>query len=466
MRRILALAVPVGLAGAWLAGPDAPPAHADPGTRFEDFQGPDDHNSVTTSRTWSIDVRPGTSWLEVTLARPESLRPGGEVGIFNQDAVTWYNANPPFLEQDTSDWFTRLTWPPGALNGRTRIEITESTDTFSDVSRGGLRGAPARRPGDFYTWPSTTVDYHPGIAEAAAWAATESQSVDGLPPGEHGAVQRWMAYVTQVIPIAFVIYPFGRETAAGAWNARAGDPWGQANVFASGLRSLGFPTCVGTLSRPIGDATPWLDGIYNSLGKAPWVGVWSDDTGRFIPIDLRARHYGFLASNVQVGNYLEDFADDRFLVDCDDPGADFDLALSRHEYERPPDTRQRVRTRRLEDGGNATFICQDVLAPYGPGPVTGVPAGGAPAPERLLASHPFRHVLSLALRLDRPGRGTITVHDVTGRLVATPAADRRFAAGESFLRWLPGDAPAGVYFVNARLDDGRRFTARAVRSAP
>jgi len=443
----------------------ATPSRAGSGTRFEDFQGADDHNSVTTTRIWTIDIRPGTTWLEFTFPRPEALPSGGEVGVFHQETTTWYLTSPPHAGEDRSEWYTRLTWPPGTLNGKTRVEIREETDSSSDVARGGLHAEPVRRPGDWYTWPSPTIPWVAGIDEAVRWAAETSEWEDGLPSGEHGVVQRWMAYVNEAIDVSLVIPIWAPESAASAWSAGVSDPWGQADVFASGLRALGFPTCVGTLMRPDSDGSILADRVFNAMGVAPWVGVWSDGLG-FLPVDLRARHYGFLASNVQVGNYLEDFQHVRWLVDSDDPTARYEGDESRHEYERPPATGHRVRTRRLDDGGEDTFICQDVPGHHAPGTVTGVPANRPVTDEALLASHPFRHVMSLALRLDRGGRATVSVFDVAGRRVACLADARVVSAGENFFRWLPEAATAGLYLVEARLDDGRRFTARAVRTGP
>ncbi|HEX7878608.1 MAG TPA: transglutaminase-like domain-containing protein [Candidatus Eisenbacteria bacterium] len=462
MRVILPASPPLALMLlAILAAPT--PGLAGQGTRFEDFQGPDDHNSVTTMRTWTIELRPGTDWLEVTLPRPEALSPGGDVGVFNQETTTWYLSSPPHVEEDRSEWYTRLTWPPGALNGGARVEIREETDSSSDVTRGGLHAEPVRRPGDWYTSPSLTIPWVAGIDEAVRWAAETSQWDDGLPFGEHGVVQRWMAYVNEAIDVRLVISIWAPENAASAWNAGLSDPWGQADVFASGLRALGFPTCVGTLMRPDGEYVNLADRAFNLMGVAPWVGVWCDGLG-FLPVDLRARHYGFLASNVQVGNYVEDFQHLRWIVDSNDPTARVEFDDSRHEYERPPSTRQRVRTRRIDDGGIDTFICQDTPGHHAPGPVTAVPDTPASRGELLIASHPFRQVLSLALRLDRGGEVTVTVFDVAGRRVALLADARAVAAGETFFRWLPDTSPAGVYFVQARLDDGRSFTARAVRA--
>jgi hypothetical protein len=99
--------------------------------------------------------------------------------------------------------------------------------------------------------------------------------------------------------------------------------------------------------------------------------------------------------------------------------------------------------------------------------VLGPPAAAAVEEERpvqnglrILARNPVRNEGAIRVRLDRAGPLTVGVYDVAGRCIAT-LRDGTVAAGEHTLRWLPGDSPAGVYYVRA--ESGGRTAARALQ---
>ena len=442
-------------------------ATAGPGTRFEDVRGAHDSNIITTTLVFQIDFSPGTNWCELTLPRAESLGPGDEIAVFNQQATTTYSSYPAHHWEDRYEWFTRLTWPPGSIGSHSRILVTVQCQSTADVSVQGLNHDLSRRSGEYYTHESPTIDFDPGIREVVEWIDATSSTTPGLPPGEHGVVQRWMAYVEQNIEVSRSIPAFVYSSAASwAWSSGYTDAWGQVNVLASGLRTLDFPVAVGTAFRLARSGEPALsmqDEFNGLIGLSPWAGVWSDGLNRFVPLDLRARQYGYLSAQHQVMNYVEDMVHLRVLVDAADPSATRVVVDADRSQSNSGTSYPRVRIRRLDDGGSAVFTCHDVTGTHAPGPVSGVPAAGG-GREYLLASHPFHHALSLSLWLETASQATVTVHDVAGRWVATVADHRSVSAGENFFRWLPDGAPAGVYFLRARLDDGRRFVARAVRS--
>ena len=172
------------------------------GTRFEDLRGTYDSNSMTTTLVYEIDIDPGTSWCELTLPRAESFGAGGEIAVFTQQATTWYSSIPPHTGEDRSEWFTRLTWPPGTLSSHSRILVTVQCHSTADVWVSGLNHDLSRRPGDYYTHETPTIDFDPGIREVIEWIDATSGTTPGLPPGEHGVVQRGMAYVEQNIEVS------------------------------------------------------------------------------------------------------------------------------------------------------------------------------------------------------------------------------------------------------------------------
>ncbi len=67
---------------------------------------------------------------------------------------------------------------------------------------------------------------------------------------------------------------------------------------------------------------------------------------------------------------------------------------------------------------------------------------------RVVAADPVCAEARIRVHLGRAGDLTVSVFDLAGRLVAT-LYDGAAEAGEHSLRWEPGPAPAGVYFVRA-----------------
>jgi len=96
-------------------------------------------------------------------------------------------------------------------------------------------------------------------------------------------------------------------------------------------------------------------------------------------------------------------------------------------------------------------------------PVVDVPRSAAVlgfAIERM-APNPLRAgaAIDLALRLDGERGLTVDLFDLAGRRVASRAPER-VAAGVQYLRWSPGVAEAGLYFLSVRSDRGERLGTR------
>jgi len=103
-----------------------------------------------------------------------------------------------------------------------------------------------------------------------------------------------------------------------------------------------------------------------------------------------------------------------------------------------------------------------------------VPTAGvertAPAIEMSLrppVPNPMRDETSLSFTLARASHVRLTVHDVGGRVVATPA-EGRYEPGEHSVRWNGRDhdgreCPNGVYWASLASEDGRRLSRRIVR---
>jgi hypothetical protein len=128
----------------------------------------------------------------------------------------------------------------------------------------------------------------------------------------------------------------------------------------------------------------------------------------------------------------------------------------------------RIRVRRLDDGfgDDDIMFCNEVTGLHAPGGTTGVlePDSIGADELRLLVTSPFHEALSASVIAARPARVTVEVFDVQGRRMACLAEDRAIGAGESFFRWLPGDAPPGVYFVRvAAKERPWARTGKAVR---
>jgi hypothetical protein len=108
-----------------------------------------------------------------------------------------------------------------------------------------------------------------------------------------------------------------------------------------------------------------------------------------------------------------------------------------------------------------------LTAPFSP--PTGVAAGERPQPAIRLASHPnpFLDRTAVFLDLPAPGRGTLRVYDVAGRLVRT-LTDGRMPRGRSTFAWDGRDARGsgvspGVYLVRLE-SDVARATRKVVRT--
>jgi hypothetical protein len=91
------------------------------------------------------------------------------------------------------------------------------------------------------------------------------------------------------------------------------------------------------------------------------------------------------------------------------------------------------------------------------GDVTAVPRSPAPAPALHVFPNPFNPTTTVVFTLERPGVVTLTVHDVSGRLVRTLSRDR-YGAGEHAVRWdgrndTGAGVASGVYFARCRVAD-------------
>jgi len=93
---------------------------------------------------------------------------------------------------------------------------------------------------------------------------------------------------------------------------------------------------------------------------------------------------------------------------------------------------------------------------------TGVEDGPAPAGGLLSIAgpNPAEGAVSLELNLSSSARTVVSVHDLFGRLVATPV-DGLLSAGSHSVSWSPTGAPAGVYLVRA-VSGSSTDTARLV----
>ena len=59
--------------------------------------------------------------------------------------------------------------------------------------------------------------------------------------------------------------------------------------------------------------------------------------------------------------------------------------------------------------------------------------------------NPFRTVTRIAFELSAPAEATLQVYDVSGRLVATPLADKQLPAGGHRVEFDSGRLGSGVY---------------------
>lgn len=102
------------------------------------------------------------------------------------------------------------------------------------------------------------------------------------------------------------------------------------------------------------------------------------------------------------------------------------------------------------------------------GATTSVPPVGSPEPRPLVRPNPFRATTEVRFQLDRSGPLTVTVHDVSGRLVRTLVREVLLPAGPARLEWdgrddAGAEARGGVYFCRVKTDGGETVTRVVMR---
>lgn len=434
-----------------------------PATNFVDVRNGSDQNHLTLEESWTIEFPSNPGRLEFYLRRPESLDYGGELAFFRQYPQIWYECFPPADIEDRSEWYTRLVWLPGSLAGRTRLTIDERIEAERYTETPGIANDMTRSPGDYYTSFTPTIQYVPGILEAIGFIAVTMDQVHGLPPGDIGLAQRWMAWLLGTIPAGTGTH--GIDDAAGTWQRGVADCDGYANMFASGMRSLGFPACVMLgYKMPGGPGTAEFLSMSTGRGYHAWAGVWSAGAGAFVPIDLSMRQAGFADAQQIELTYVEDLRDATSLVVTSSGQTTTSLSVPQASQTSSGSIWPQARVRHLDDDFNSgAILAHDAMPPQAPGGSVGVPdSTGRRASEMLLAGTPFREALNASLILAEPGRVTMELFDVTGRRVARLAEGRAAPRGESFFRWPAAGAREGIYFLRARTDDGRVFRQRVM----
>lgn len=431
-------------------------------SRFVDVRNGSDQNHITYEESWTIEFPASPGRVEFYLRRPESLDYGSELAYYRQYPQTWYECLPPADIVDRSEWYTRLVWLPGSLAGRTRLTVDALTEADRYVETPGISHDLTRSPGDYYTSFTPTIQYVPGIVEAIGFIASTMDQVHGLPPGDIGLAQRWMAWLLGTIPAGAGTH--GVDDAASVWQRGVADCDGYSNMFASGMRSLGIPTCV-TLSYvlPGGPMTGEFVWLGTGRGYHAWAGVWSDGLGAFVPVDAALYEAGFAQAQQLELAYVEDLQNAKSLVVSSSGPLTASLTAAQAVQSNPGGIWPQVRVRHLDDGFNDVLIlAHETVLSRAPGGTVGVPDSSARHGEKLLAGTPFREALNASLLLEEPGRVTLDLFDVTGRRVARLADGRPAPRGESFFRWPAGAAAEGLYFLRARTDDGRVFQQRVV----
>jgi hypothetical protein len=433
-------------------------------TRFIDLVGATDWDNAVFEEITIIELSGDPGRLDLAIPRVESLPPGGEVACFTQAADVFHDCDPPASLENRDDWYTTLTWLPGTLAGRSRVTVRSVATTSCAAGLDGIRHDLSRLPGAYYTSFTPTIEYVPGIADAIRFL--DENPVPGMPEGNLGLAQRWMAYLFGVIQTGDCDAPHGFNSAAWAWNAGVTDCGGFANMFASGLRTLAIPACVMTgYVMPDGPVIG-TQATHRGSGGHAWAGAWSEGLQAFVPVDLTLYQFGFLDCQRVHHGYFEDMNHSRGLLQSSLGGARFG-ALS---WSATGTNRSSVYPvagiRHLDDGFTKTLLAHHVPNAGAPGDVSGVDEEDPsviPA-ERLRVSTPFREALSLSLLLSEPEEISVEIFDVRGRRVARLADRIRRPAGEAFFRWLPGGTPSGVYLVRVRLHSGdQTLKTRVVR---
>ncbi len=76
-------------------------------------------------------------------------------------------------------------------------------------------------------------------------------------------------------------------------------------------------------------------------------------------------------------------------------------------------------------------------------------------PELYTFPNPFRHSTNIGFSLDVAQQISIRVYDITGRLVATPAAEQFWEDGTHTVQWDASNMESGVYFCRLYLERGQ-----------
>jgi hypothetical protein len=419
-------------------------------------------NTASVEELHVIGLSGDPGRLDVILPRAESLGSGDEIGFFTQAPEVIYDCTPPANLENRSEWYTVLSWYPGRLTGWSDVRIRQITTSSPSISLPGIQDDVSRRPGDYYTSYTATIEQVPGIEEAIRFIDMTQDGTPGLPTGDVGLAQRWIAYIRGVIQAGTCDAPGIVDGALWAWNSGIADCDGLANIFASGMRALGIPTCV-LLGYAV-DGGPVVDGnpFWHNPGHHAWAGIWSEGLGRFLPVDPGVREFGFVDPQRIHFVYVEDLNDARpFLVSANGT-AHWRSLTTQGSGSTMGSSLSGVRVRNLLDGFYGTLVAHNTVGFSAPG-LTGVPEGHPDGDASLRVSTPFGEALSLSLTGAEGAQAWVEVFDVQGRRVACLAENQVVTGPEAFYRWLPRDAASGVYLVRVRLGTGRVLLARTMR---